>query len=69
MQKTQIKGILFFLLALVTGVEVTKTETSFLKIWCKYLNNGLFYCNYSIKFCSNYIPLCLNKFDFNYRFF
>ena len=69
MQKTQSKAIIFFLLALVIGIEVVKIKTSFLELWCNCLNNGSFYCNCSPKFSLNHILLHLTNSNFNYCFF
>ena len=58
-----------FLLALVIDIKVVKIKTSFFEIQYSCLNNGFFYCNYNIKFCLNYKPLCSNNSAFNYYFF
>ena len=66
MQKTQSKKTTSFLIVSVTGVKIAKIETSFLEVWYSCSNNSLFYYNYSTKFCSNHILLCLNNSDFYY---
>lgn len=37
-----------FMLILIIDIEIAKINTSFLKVWDMCLNNGLFYCNYSM---------------------
>ena len=54
MQIIYYKAIISLLPALIIGIEIAKTKTSFLKIWYNYLNNRFFYWNYSTKFVFNH---------------
>lgn len=63
------KTILSFLLVPIIYIEITKIETSFLKVQDNRSNNSLFCCNCSTLLCSNHILLYLSNFGFYYYFF
>ena len=55
-------------LALVTGAEIAKTKTSFLKARCSYLYNGPFCCSCSTLFGLNCVLFSLNNSGFDHYF-
>lgn len=58
MQKTFLKPILSFLLALIIGTEIAKTKTSFLNVVDSYLHNGFFLTVIALNLTSvTYYPI------------
>ena len=69
MQNIQSKATIFFLLVLITDIEIMKIQTSFLEVWSSYLNNSSFCYIYSIFLNLTYILYRLNNFSIDYCFF